>query len=61
MLFVISSCTKCNSYRILVVTADENRTLGRPRLRGEDTKDTTKKDLKELGCDDENLLVQGSV
>jgi hypothetical protein len=47
VLFVISSCTKCNSYR----TADENRTLGIPRLREEDS---IKRDLKELCCDDEN-------
>jgi len=47
VLFVISSCTKCNSYRILVGTADEKRTLGIPRLRGEGS---IKKDLKDYGA-----------
>lgn len=44
MLFVISSCTKCNAYRMLVGTADENRTLSIPRFRGEDN---FKKDIKD--------------
>jgi hypothetical protein len=48
VLFVIYSCTKCNSYRIFVGTADENRTLGILRFS---EKDSFKKDKCS---DDEN-------
>lgn len=57
MLFVISSSTKCNSYRILVGTADENRKLGTSRLREEDS---IKKDIKEQWCYDENWFMEVS-